>query len=31
MHLNVNFDKNETESNMENPTHTFRDMNLLLV
>ena len=25
---NINFDKNETESKMENPTHSFREMNL---
>ena len=27
---NINFNKNETESKMENPTHSFRDMNLVL-
>ena len=26
----INFDKNETEPKMENPTHTFREMNLVL-
>ena len=25
---NINFNKNERESNMKNPTFTFRDMNL---
>ena len=24
---NVNFDKNEMESNIENPTYSFREMN----
>ena len=27
---NVNSNKNETESKMENPTHSFREMNLML-
>ena len=27
--LKHNFNKNETESKMENPTHSFRDMNVL--
>ena len=27
---NINFNKNETESKMENPTHSFREMNLVL-
>ena len=26
---NINFNKNETESKAENPTHSFRDMNLV--
>ena len=26
----INFDKNETESKMENPTHNFRERNLVL-
>ena len=26
----VNFNKNETESKIENPTHSFREMNLML-
>ena len=26
---NINFDKNETESKMENPRHTFREMNIV--
>ena len=25
---NINFNKNETESKMENPTHSFREMKL---
>ena len=28
--LFVNFNKNETESKMENPTHSFRKTNLVL-
>ena len=27
---NKNFNKNETESKMENPTHSFRETNLVL-
>ena len=27
---NTNFNKNETKSKMENPTHNFREKNLLL-
>ena len=27
---NVNFNKNETELKMENPTHSFRETNLVL-
>ena len=27
---NINFHKNETESKMENPTHSFREKNLVL-
>ena len=27
---NINFNENETDSIMENPTHTFREMNLAL-
>ena len=27
---NVNFNKNEAESKMENPSHTFRETNLVL-
>ena len=27
---NINFSKNETESKMENPTHSFRELNLVL-
>ena len=26
----MNFNKNETESKMENPTHSFRETNLVL-
>ena len=26
---NINFNKNETESKMENPTHSFRETNLV--
>ena len=29
LNKNINFNKNETESKMENPTHTFKEMNLL--
>ena len=28
LNKNINFNKNETESKMENPTHSFREMNL---
>ena len=27
---NINFNKNETKSNMENPTHSFRETDLML-
>ena len=27
---NINFNKNETESKMENPAHDFREIDLLL-
>ena len=27
---NINFNKDKLESKMENPTHTFREMNLVL-
>ena len=27
---NINFNKKETESKMENPTHSFRETNLVL-
>ena len=30
MNKNVNFNKNETESEMENLTHSFRETNLVL-
>ena len=30
LNKNINFNKNETESKMENFTHTFREMNLVL-
>ena len=30
LNKSVNFNKNETESKMENPTYSFRDMNLVL-
>ena len=31
LNKNINFSKNKTESKMENPTHTFREvMNLVL-
>ena len=29
LNKNINFDKNETESKMENPTHSFRDTSLV--
>ena len=29
LHKNVNFDKNETELEMENPTHAFRETSLV--
>ena len=28
---NINFHKNETESEMENPTHNFRETNLVFL
>ena len=30
LNKNINFSKNETESKMENPTHSFREENLVL-
>ena len=30
LNKNINFDKNETEQKMENPTHSFRETNLVL-
>ena len=30
LNKNINISKNETESKMEKPTHTFREMNLLI-
>ena len=30
MDKNRNFNKNETESKMENPTHSFRETNLVI-
>ena len=30
LNKNINFDKNEMESKMKNPTHPFREMNLVL-
>ena len=30
LNKNINFNKNETESKMENPTHSFRETNLVL-
>ena len=30
LNKNINFNKNETESKMENPTQAFREMNLVL-
>ena len=30
LNKNVNFNKNETELKMENPTHSFRETNLML-
>ena len=30
LNKNINFNKIETESKMENPTHTFRGINLVL-
>ena len=29
MTKNINFNKNETESKMENPTHSFKEKNLV--
>ena len=29
LNKNINFDKNETESKIKNPTHSFREMNLV--
>ena len=30
LNKNINFNKNKTESKMENPTHSFRETNLVL-
>ena len=30
LNKNINFDKNETGSKMENPTHSFRETNFVL-
>ena len=30
LNKNINFDKNKTESKMENPTNSFREKNLVL-
>ena len=30
LNKNINFSKNETESKMENPTHSFREKKLVL-
>ena len=30
LNKNINFNKNETEPKMENPTHSFRETNLVL-
>ena len=30
LNKNINFNKNETESKMENPTYSFRETNLVL-
>ena len=30
LNKNINFNKNETESKMENPTHSFRETDLVL-
>ena len=30
LNKNINFNKNETESKMENPTHSFRETNFVL-
>ena len=30
LNKNINFNKNETESKIENATNTFREMNLVL-
>ena len=30
LNKNINFNKNETKSKMENPTHSFRELNLVL-
>ena len=30
LNKNINFNENENKSKMENPTHSFREMNLLL-
>ena len=30
LNKNINFNKNETESKIENPTHSFREMKLVL-
>ena len=30
LNKNINFNKNKTESKMENPTHSFRETNFVL-
>ena len=30
LNKNINFNENETESTMENPTHSFRETNLVV-
>ena len=30
LNKNINFNKNETESKMKNPTHSFKETNLIL-
>ena len=31
LNKNINFNKSKTESKMENPTHSFKEMNLVLI
>ena len=31
LNKNINFNKNKTESKMENPTHSFKETNLLII